>query len=152
MHGSLASNVPVTEEAPLPERGRPAAGAVARLLGGAAGKDTLAVLDQAVVSGTSFLTTILLWRWCGPGELGVYSLGFTLLVTWGCVQESLIALPYTIYRHRPVLGTPEEYAGSVLVHQGLLSILALLVLAAGGAGLSWLGAVPGLAAVTWSLA
>ena len=34
----------------------------ARLLRGASGKDVLAVLDQAVVSGTSFLTTILLWR------------------------------------------------------------------------------------------
>src|SRR5206468_7134306 len=120
-----------------------------RLLGGAAGKDTLAVLDQAVVSGTSFVTTILLWQWCGPGELGVYSLGFSLLVTWGCVQEALVALPYTIYRHRPLQGTPAEYAGSVLVHQGLLSALALLTLAAVGGALSWAGAVPGLAGVTW---
>src|SRR5205823_14271948 len=94
---------------------------LARLFRGVSGKDILAVLDQAVVSGTSFLTTILLWRWCGAGELGVYSLGFTLLVTWGCVQESLIALPYTIYRNRPLKGTSAEYAGRVLIHQGLLS-------------------------------
>src|SRR5205823_12646980 len=117
---------------PFVERGGPAVAAHGarrtaqvgwsrRLLDGASGKDSLAVIDQAVVSGTSFLTTIFLWHWCGAGELGVYSLGFSLLVTWGCVQESLIAMPYTIYRHRPVLGTPAEYAGGVLVHQALLS-------------------------------
>src|SRR5438105_2895107 len=58
----------------------------------ASGKGVLAVADQAVVSGTSFLTTVLIGRWCGPGELGIYSLGVTLLVSWVCVQESLIAL------------------------------------------------------------
>src|SRR5207249_4408654 len=36
-------------------------------------KHTLALLDQAVVSGSSFLTTILIGRWCGAEELGIYS-------------------------------------------------------------------------------
>src|SRR5436305_6675800 len=139
MDGSLVSDVSVGAAEPVP-RSRPA-GVWARLLRGASGKDVLAVLDQAVVSGTSFVTTILLWRYCGPGELGVYYLGFTLLVTWGCVQESLIALPYTLFRHRPLQGTPAEYAGSVLIHQGLLSALALVSLAVVGLVLSWLGVV-----------
>ena len=66
------------------------------------------MIDQAVVSGASFLATILVGRWCGPGELGVYSLGFTLLVSWGCVQESLIALPY--YRvSNPVMADYARY-------------------------------------------
>jgi O-antigen/teichoic acid export membrane protein len=160
MDGGVASDVRAGDAAPAAradawtglENSRRARRPWARLLRGASGKDVLAVLDQAVVSGTSFVTTILLWRWCGPGELGVYSLGFTLLVTWGCVQESLIALPYTLYRHRPLKGTPAEYAGSVLVHQGLLSALALITLAAAGVALSWGGFVPGLAGVTWVLA
>jgi O-antigen/teichoic acid export membrane protein len=105
-----------------------------------------------VVSGTNFLTTILIGRWCGAGELGVYSLGFSLLVAWACAQEALIALPYTIYRHRPLLGSPREFAGSSLAHQWLLSALALIVLVATAAALFWEGAVPGLAAVTWALA
>src|SRR5438128_4628311 len=121
-------------------------------LGTDSGKHTLALIDQAVVSGTSFLTTILIGRWCGAGELGVYSLGFSLLVSWGCAQQSLIALPYTIYRHRSRWGTQEEYAGSALVHNGLLSALALVALAAAGVVLSSVGAVAGLAAVIWALA
>jgi O-antigen/teichoic acid export membrane protein len=124
----------------------------AYLLATLSGKDTLAVIDQAVVSGTSFLTTVLIGRWCGAGQLGVYSLGFTLLVTWACVQESLIALPYTIHRHRPLPETQAEYAGSALVHQGFLSALALITLAACGVVPSLEAAVPGLSAVIWALA
>src|SRR2546429_36531 len=51
------------------------------------GNNALALIDQAVVSGTSFLTTILIGRWCGASELGIYALGFSLLVSWGCVQQ-----------------------------------------------------------------
>src|SRR5581483_6028917 len=64
-----------------------------RFLEGDSGKHALALMDQAVVSGTSFLTTVLIGRWCGASELGVYALGFSLLVSWGCVHQSLIALP-----------------------------------------------------------
>src|SRR5947209_4562429 len=161
MDGSLVQDTSPGEPAaagapaPLPAPGRPGGGPTdggdprggglwGRVLRGLSGKDSLAVLDQAVVSGTSFLTTILIGRWCGADELGIYSLGFTLLVTWGCVQESLVALPYTIRRHRLLRETQAEYAGSVLVHQGLLSALALVTLAATGAAMSWGGVVPGL--------
>jgi O-antigen/teichoic acid export membrane protein len=127
-------------------------GTWARLRRAVAAKDTLAILDQAVVSGTSFLTTVLIGRACGAGELGVYSLGTSLLVTWACVQESLIALPYTIHRHRLRAEEEAEYAGSALLHHLLLSALALLTLAVGGAVLFTGWPVPGLADETWVLA
>jgi O-antigen/teichoic acid export membrane protein len=112
----------------------------------------MALIDQTVVSGTSFLTTILIGRWCGVDELGIYSLGLSMLVSWACVQESLIALPYTIYWHRSVQETRSEYAGSVLIHQGLLSALAVVVLAVAAVLLRLTGAVPGLTTVTGVLA
>jgi O-antigen/teichoic acid export membrane protein len=124
----------------------------ARLLDTVAGKNSLALIDQAVVSGTSFLTTVMIGRWCGAGELGAYSLGASLLVTWACVQESLVALPYTICWHRSARCGQAEYSGSVLVHQGLLSALALVILAATAIALSLGGAVPELVAGTWALA
>ncbi len=123
----------------------------ARFMKAAVGEHTLALVDQAVVSGTSFVTTILIGRWCSSGELGVYALGVSLLVTWACVQESLIALPYTIHRHRRPEGARSEYAGSVLAHQGLLSALTLAVQAAMAAVLSVAGAVPSLVVVAWAL-
>jgi O-antigen/teichoic acid export membrane protein len=123
-----------------------------RILRSAAGKNGLALVDQAVISGTNFLTTVLIARWCGAGELGAYSLGFSLLVAWSCAQDALLALPYTICRLNPPEGTQQEYAGSVLVHQWMLSALVLVVLVAVAAGLTWGGAAPGVTAVTWMLA
>ena len=40
----------------------------------------MALVDQALVSGTRFLATIIVGRCCGPRELGTYSLAFSLLV------------------------------------------------------------------------
>ena len=38
----------------------------------------LALADQAVVSGTSFLTTVMIARWAPPDELGVYAMAISL--------------------------------------------------------------------------
>jgi O-antigen/teichoic acid export membrane protein/Ser/Thr protein kinase RdoA (MazF antagonist) len=154
MDGALESDVPIGELAQVGAPGGehtdgtrwwpavrpgPTLKARARLLSTDSGAQALALLDQAVVSGTSFLTTILIGRSCGAGELGIYSLGFSLLVSWGCVQQSLIAIPYTIYRHRSQGVTQTEYAGSALVHNGLLSVVAFVAMAAGALALSWSG-------------
>src|SRR5262249_48136491 len=61
------------------------------------GKDSLAILDQCVVSCTRFLTSLIVGRACGPHELGEYQLGFTLYCLGACVQTGLISLPFTIY-------------------------------------------------------
>src|SRR5262245_60421060 len=47
----------------------------------ALGVHTLALLDQAVVSGASFLTTVVVGRSTSPSELGVYALGMSLLTS-----------------------------------------------------------------------
>jgi O-antigen/teichoic acid export membrane protein/tRNA A-37 threonylcarbamoyl transferase component Bud32 len=110
-----------------------------------------AALDQAVVSGTAFLTTVLVGRWTFPSELGVYSIGFSLLASLLAFQDSLILLPYTIQRHHP-LGTAAEHAGSSLMQSGLLSALGIAIMAAATLGLSASGAEPKLTAMIWALA
>jgi O-antigen/teichoic acid export membrane protein len=110
----------------------------------------LALADQAVVSGASFLTTVVIARWTPPSELGVYSLGISLVVSWLGIQESLIALPYTVYRHRPLFG-PAEHAGSSLIHSWLLSALAIVVMAVIALGLSAGSAGRELVAPIWAL-
>ena len=141
-----------SDASPPSHRLRFAPGLAARLVRAASGAQSLALIDQAVVSGTSFLTTMLIGRWCGTGELGSYALGMSLLVAWACVQESLIALPYTIYCHRPAGGSAAECAGSALVHHAMLSAVAFVALAAAATVLSCWPVMPGLAPVTWALA
>ena len=96
----------------------------------------LAVLDQAVVSGTNFLTVVLVGRACGQEELGYYSLGVTILVLLASLQESLVTAPYTVFRERLRGWRRDQYAGRVLVQQAVLALLAAagLALVAGAFG------------------
>lgn len=92
-------------------------------------KGSFSLVDQVVVSGASFLTTVLVGRICGLEELATYSLGFSLVILILSVLETLIVLPYTIYAIRFDGAAQAEYRGAVLVQCGLLSVLATLMLA-----------------------
>ena len=115
------------------------------------GIHVLALADQAVVSATSFLTTVLVGRYTDPSQLGAYAIGNSVLASLFTVQGSLITLPYSIQRHRP-LGTPAEHAGSSLAQGGLLSAGATLLLALTALGLFADGAAPEVTAMAWALA
>ncbi|NOJ43324.1 hypothetical protein [Bradyrhizobium australiense] len=123
----------------------------ARVLGTLSWGQALALTDQAVVSAASFLTTILIGRFAQSSELGLYSMGFSLLVTCLCILESLISTPYTIYQHRS-FGMAAEHAGASLGQTGLLSALVAIALAATAWGLSARGTWPELVTLFWVLA
>ena len=126
-------------------------GRIINLCGVTARKSSISLIDQVVVSGVNFITTVLLGRLCGPEELAKYSLGFTLIIIIFSVQETLITTPYTIYAHRLEEAALSEYRGAVLVQWGLLSALAMLTLAVWATvTLSSLG-LPGLAPVLYVL-
>src|SRR5258708_28119098 len=71
-----------------------------RILSFAFSTRMIALADQAVVSGTSFLTTVLIGRFTYPSQLGIYVLAMSLLIAAMNFQHSLIPLPYTISRNR----------------------------------------------------
>jgi O-antigen/teichoic acid export membrane protein len=98
-------------------------------------KSVLAVFDQAVVSGTSFLTSVVLGRMCAREELGVYYLVLSIVFFVRGIQEQLVSAPYMIYSQRREGEALERYAGSSLAHLGVLLAVTsgtLLVLAALG--------------------
>jgi O-antigen/teichoic acid export membrane protein len=111
----------------------------------------LALADQAVVSGTSFLTTVVVGRSTSASELGLYAIASSLLVASVTIQDSLISLPYTIQRHRP-LGKSAEHADGSLKLSFLLSALCVVVLAVTALGLSAWNAQAKLVAMIWALA
>ena len=79
-------------------------------------KSALSVFDQAVVSGTAFVTSILL-GWCGKSELGLYYLAWSLIGFIRGIQEQLVIAPYMIYCGRKQGAEVQRYAGSSLVHE-----------------------------------
>ncbi len=103
------------------------------------GTHFLALADQAVVSGTSLLSTVLVGRFTTPSQFGIYMIALSVLGSLLAVQDALILLPYAIQRHRPSR-TSAEHAGISLLHSGLLAAAATAVLVLTAVGALALGA------------
>ena len=65
-----------------------------------ASKGLLSIFDQAIFSGTSFLTAVLIGRATSPGQLGTYYLVLSIVLVISSVQDQLISAPYVIYSKR----------------------------------------------------
>lgn len=100
----------------------------------------LAVAGQGFASLTNFGTGMLVGRASGPADLGLYYLGFTILVFVLEMQNALISTPYSVYSPRKRDEEAAWYRGSVLGQQAALCLLvsagflAASLAALGGAG------------------
>lgn len=104
---------------------RDGSGASGLVLGG------LALSDQAIVSLTNFLTTVLIARLCTAQELGIYALTWTIINLIKTAQERAISAPYLVFVHRTSTDS-KSYLGSSLVHQagfGLASAILMFMIA-----------------------
>lgn len=115
-----------------------------------ASRGVLSIFDQAVYSGTSFLTAALIGRLTSPEQLGLYYLVLSVVLIISGVQENLVAAPYSVYSKRRQGRELAEYAGSMWVHYGAVTLIAMIGLAIAVPVLSVEGQariVPGLWAV-----
>ena len=129
----------------------PSQSAAARLRARLPATHMLALLDQALVSGASFLTTVMIGHWADARQLGHYALGLSALVSAFAVQEALISLPYAINRRQP-LGVDAPEAGHSLAQNAMLSLLGVALFVAAAIGFSFDPAKADLAAICWMLA
>ena len=86
------------------------------------------IVDQGVVSGTNFVTILVLARTCSREDLGVYYLAWTVVVFLTAATSNLVSVPYTMYCHRYRGIAARSHAGSTLVHQLLLSAVGMACL------------------------
>ena len=89
----------------------------------------LAIFDQAMISGTNFLTAVLIGRCCGAESLGIYSLVAAALAMTIGLQDQLITAPFVLYQNRFRPNRLKQYTGSVFVHQTILIGIIFAVLA-----------------------
>jgi O-antigen/teichoic acid export membrane protein len=105
--------------------------------------------DRGFIGVATLLATVLIGRWAGAEELGLFSLFFPAVILAIALEESLITAPYTYFAARHA--APDErrdYLGSVLRHTMILSAVTslLLLLAAGVAyAAGWRGYVAAIA-------
>lgn len=102
---------------------------VARWSQPATRQSVLSMADQAVVSGTSFVSSLLIGRECSREALGVYSLMLSLLLLARGCQGEVVSSPYLVYCHRRQGRAFASYTGSSLIHQMVISLLTLLLMA-----------------------
>jgi O-antigen/teichoic acid export membrane protein len=85
----------------------------------------IAIVDQALLSGMNFCTTVIVGRACGVGDLGIYSLIFGALVLVTAISESLLTAPFaTLHRKLPKDELP-YFAGLIFAAQLIACALTL---------------------------
>jgi O-antigen/teichoic acid export membrane protein len=90
----------------------------------------LSISDQAIVSGTSFVTAIIVGRMTSAEDLGLYYLVLSIAMVASAVEESGVFLPYVVYGKRRTGIELEEYTGSVWAQMLLLCALSVVLLVA----------------------
>lgn len=112
--------------------------------------------DQAVASGTNFLTGVIIGHLCSKAELGLYTLGFSLVTLITSLQISLITTPYMVYAPRLERRAHALYTGSALLHQLVFCLIAMLGVMGGalvvGHGIGPMGLGPVLRALVLVIA
>ena len=112
----------------------------------------ISLADQAVASVTNFLTGVIIARACSKEELGLYMLGFSLILLMTDFQTSLITTPYMVYAPRLKGRAHALYTGSTLIHQSAFCLITMLGVMCGAFVVSHGVGPKGLGPVLWALA
>jgi O-antigen/teichoic acid export membrane protein len=115
-------------------------------------RSVCALVDQGVVSVTSFGTGVIIARSCTREGFGIYVLGLSVVYAIMNIQTSLITSPFTV--QSATLADPylAQYKGSTLLHQLTLSAAATVLLVAAASATPYSRAAGELPGVLWTLA
>ena len=111
----------------------------------------ISLADQAVASATNFVTGVIIARACSKEELGLYMLGFSLILLMTDFQTSLITTPYMVYAPRLKGSAHALYTGSTLIHQLAFCLLTMLGVVCGAFAVTHGIGPRGLGPVLWAL-
>jgi O-antigen/teichoic acid export membrane protein len=89
-------------------------------------KGGLAILDQGLISGSNFLTSVLLARWMVPAQYGAYAVAFGIYVLLSVVYQSLVLEPMAVFGGSSYRNCLRGYMGSLFwIH--VIASLAIFV-------------------------
>lgn len=105
-----------------------------------ASSSMLSLIDQMTISGTSFVTAMIIARQVSTSELGLYYLTWSIVMVLSGIQEQVISAPYVIYSKRRRGRELAEYTSSSWFHFFVLCGMAMAVLFVAASGLTMAGA------------
>jgi O-antigen/teichoic acid export membrane protein len=93
-------------------------------------KGGFAILDQGLISGSNFLTSVLLARWLVPAQYGAYAVAFGIYVLLTVVYQSLVLEPMSVFGGSSYRNCLRGYLGSLVWVHVTLSLAICLVFGA----------------------
>jgi O-antigen/teichoic acid export membrane protein len=117
----------------------------------ALGQGVISLFDQGIVSAANFLTGVIIARACSKEELGLYMLGFSLILMMNDLQSTLITTPYMVYAPRLKGRAHALYTGSTLLHQLGFCLLMMFAVACGALAVTNGVGPRALGPVLWAL-
>jgi O-antigen/teichoic acid export membrane protein len=95
------------------------------------GREFSALIDQALVSGSNFLTNVILARALGLNEYGVFALSWTCVLFANSLQWAFVVTPMMSVGPKQEEGDRPAYFGSVLVQEAFFAVLSAVVVFCG---------------------
>ena len=77
-------------------------------------KGGCAVLDQALISGSNFVVSVLLARWLVPEQYGAYAVAFGFFILLSLVYGSLVLEPMAVFGGSSYRNSLRGYLGSLI--------------------------------------
>lgn len=87
------------------------------------------LFGQGFRSSTTFFTGLLVARFCSIAEYGLFVVAFTTVILMANIQETLIGIPYYVFRPRRTGRFSHIYQLSVAIWQALLAVASACIMA-----------------------
>jgi len=97
---------------------------ISQLLKSGHGQNLLGIIDQGIVSGTSFAVSLSIGRLSGAQDLGTLALAVSIVVLVTALHDALISIPFTIFRPQIARELRSAHAGNSLIQVFVLGALA----------------------------
>lgn len=95
------------------------------------GRETWALTDQAAVSGTNFLTNVMLARFMGLREFGIFALAWMCVLFVNSLQYALIVAPMMSIGPKQAEKDRPSYFGAIIFQELVLVALCFVLVYAG---------------------
>jgi O-antigen/teichoic acid export membrane protein len=91
-------------------------------------KGSLALTDQAMISGSNFTISILLARWFAAEQYGAYALAFAAFLLVSQLHQALLLEPMSVYGSSFYRGRLRHYLGALLwMHGGAVAVISAVL-------------------------